>query len=217
MNLEEIIKSRDASKLNKYLSANKIKVPEHRRIMKLISKTNWDIAEFKGYSDTLDWYYFNISLLREENFVSSMEFIDNNLDYFTSWYRADGTLNFLKKKNMGFELLYFYSNKYIKDKREFVIRFGYLLFFLLKMDDIEIGKIEKLLMDSDFYYVQMVEAWLICEMVVRNNKAGFQVLKRSKLKYSILGKAIQKCLDSFRIDDKLKLEIKKLRKEKKDN
>lgn len=217
MNFEEIIKVQDASKLDNYLSTNKIKAPEHRKIMRLISKTNWDISEFKGYSDTLDWYYFNISLLRKEDFISSMEFIDNNLDYFTSWYRVDGTLNFLKKKNMSFDLLYSYSNKYIKDKREFVIRFGYLLFFLSKMDDIEIKKIEKLLKDSDFYYVQMMEAWLICEMVVRNNKTGFLVLKRSKLKYSILGKAIQKCLDSFRIDDKLKLEIKSLREEKKDN
>lgn len=217
MNLEEIIKIQNTAKLNTYLSTNKIKVPEQRRIMKLISKTNWDISEFKGYSDTLDWYYFNISLSRKEDFISSMEFIDNNLDYFTSWYRVDGTLNFLKKKNMSFDLLYSYSNKYIKDKREFVIRFGYLLFFLLKMDDVEIKKIENLLKDSDFYYVQMMEAWLICEMVVKNNKAGFLVLKRSKLKYNILGKAIQKCLDSFRIDDALKLEIKNLREEKKDN
>lgn len=217
MPIKEIIKAQDISKLDNYLSTNKIKVPEHRKIMRLISKTNWDISEFKGYSDTLDWYYFNISLLRKEDFISSMEFIDNNLDYFTSWYRVDGTLNFLKKKNISFDLLYSYSNKYIKDKREFVIRFGYLLFFLLKMDDMEIEKIEKLLKDSDFYYVQMMEAWLICEMVVRNNEAGFLVLKRSKLKYNILGKAIQKCLDSFRIDDKLKLEIKSLREEKKDN
>lgn len=217
MELKEIIQKQDIESLANYLAVNNLKIPEQRKIMKMISKTDWDIIQFKGYSETLDWYYFNISLLRQIDFRSSMEFIDKNLDYFTSWYKVDGTLHFLKRNNMTNDLLFSYATKYINDKREFVIRFGYFLFFLLKMNDEDILKTESLLKNSDFYYVQMMEAWLLCEMVVKNPIQGFLVLKRSKLKYDILGKAIQKCLDSYRIDDDLKSLIKKLREEKKNN
>ena len=68
--------------------------------------------------------------------------------------------------------------------------------------------------DDERYYVQMMEAWLLCEMVVHNPYEGYEVLQRSKLKYNILGKAIRKCQDSFKIKEDMKHNIKNLREEK---
>ena len=96
--------------------------------------------------------------------------------------------------------IYDFAKRYTKDrKREFVCRLGYFLFFMCPLTDEQIEKIEKLLHDDERYYVQMMEAWLLCEMVVRTPLKGYEVLKRSTLKYNIIGKAIQKCQDSFRI------------------
>lgn len=217
MQLEEIIKNESVSQLDNYLSNNKFNTSQLRKIMRTISKSKWDIDNFKGYSQTLNWFWFNISLLRMKDFDESMVFINNNLDYFTSWYLVDGTLNFLKRKNLTFEKVYFYAERYTNDRREFVVRFGYLLFFTLKMESEEIKGISKLLKDDSRYYVQMMEAWLISEMIAKNPSDGYILLKDSVLKYNILGKAIQKCLDSFRISDELKQQIKALRESKKNN
>lgn len=216
MDILEIISQENILALNKYLNDNELKVGEHRKIQKQIAKSNWNIEDFRTYSPTLKWYWFNINLLRSSDFDQTMEFIDNNLDYFNSWYSVDGSLMFMRRKGITFNKIYKYSQKYTKDmKREFVCRFGYILFFLSDFSSNNIEKFSELFHDDPRYYVQMMEAWLICEMVTKNPSKGYELLKDSKLKYNILGKAIQKCLDSFRIDELLKEKIKMLREEKK--
>lgn len=215
MEIEEIIEKQDVELLSSYLQENNLKVGPQRKIMKSIASSSWKVEEFKDYSPTLKWYWFNISLLRHKNFDDTMIFIDQNLDYFSSWYSVDGSLMFIKRKGLTFEKIYEFAKRYTKDtKREFVCRLGYFLFFMCPLTDEQIEKIEKLLHDDERYYVQMMEAWLLCEMVVRNPLKGYEVLQRSTLKYNILGKAIQKCQDSFRIKEDMKHNIKNLREEK---
>ena len=71
--------------------------------------------------------------------------------------------------------------------------------------------------DDDEYYVQMAEAWLIADLAVFNVEAVKSFLQTSKLKYNILGKAIQKMCDSFRISQQDKAFVKSLRNKLKDN
>ena len=215
MEINEIIEKQNIELLSSYLEEHSFKVGPQRAIMKKIAASSWNVDEFKDYSSILKWYWFNINLLRFKNFDDTMIFIDQNLDYFTSRYSGVGSLMFIKRKGLTFEKIYDFAKRYTKDrKREFVCRLGYLLFFMCPLSDEQIEKIEKLLHDDERYYVQMMEAWLLCEMVVRNPLKGYEVLKRSTLKYNILGKAIQKCQDSFRIKEDMKINIKNLREEK---
>ena len=215
MEINEIIEKQNIELLSSYLEEHNFKVGPQRAIMKKIAASSWNVDEFKDYSSTLKWYWFNINLLRFKNFDDTMFFIDQNLDYFSSWYSVDGSLMFIKRKGLTFEKIYEYAKRYTKDdKREFVCRFGYFLFFTCELSTEQIKKIEELLHDDERYYVQMMEAWLLCEMVVRNPYEGYEVLQRSKLKYNILGKAIRKCQDSFKIKEDMKHNIKNLREEK---
>lgn len=217
MDIEDIIAKENIDELENFLNDKNYKVGPQRIIMKKIAKSKWDITSFKIYSSRLKWFWYNISLLRCKDFDETMDFINNNLDYYHSWYSVDGSLMFINRKKMTFEKIYKYASKYVYDEREFVSRLGYILLFMCDFKDEEIYEIEKLFHDDDKYYVQMAEAWLMCELVVKNPKCGYIVIERSPLKYNILSKAIQKCQDSFRIDDEIKNNLKALRESKKKN
>ena len=68
-----------------------------------------------------------------------------------------------------------------------------------------------MLKNSKYYYVKMVEAWLICELFIFNQNEMFLFIKESSLDNEIKLKAISKICDSFRVDETIKKELKKLR------
>ena len=103
MEINEIIEKQNIELLSSFLEEQNLKVGPQRTIMKKIAASSWNVDEFKDYSSTLKWYWFNINLLRFKNFDDTMIFIDQNLDYFTSWYSVDGSLMFIKRKGLTFE------------------------------------------------------------------------------------------------------------------
>ena len=95
----------------------------------------------------------------------------------------------------------------------FARRWGYVMFMptLVK----EVGSAEKLFLlfkDDDEYYVQMAEAWLISYLAIYEPEKTLNYLENCSLNYNIVGKAIQKISDSFRISSDYKLKFKELRK-----
>lgn len=73
-------------------------------------------------------------------------------------------------------------------------------------------KLFPLFKDDNEYYVQMAEAWLISYLGVYEPEKTLLYLEGCPLKYNIVGKAIQKICDSFRVSDELKARFKELRK-----
>jgi len=71
--------------------------------------------------------------------------------------------------------------------------------------------------DDEEYYVQMAQAWLIADLAVYNIETIKEFIYNTKLKYNIIGKAIQKICDSFRISYEDKEYLKKLRNKVKNN
>ena len=102
MEINEIIEKQNIELLSSYLEEHSFKVGPQRAIMKKIAASSWNVDEFKDYSSILKWYWFNINLLRFKNFDDTMIFIDQNLDYFSSWYSVDGSLIFIKRKGLTF-------------------------------------------------------------------------------------------------------------------
>ena len=74
------------------------------------------------------------------------------------------------------------------------------------IDDNHIDDIFKIL-DSikiDTYYVNMANAWVLCECFIKERDKTLKYLKTSKLNKQSFNKGIQKCIESFRVskDDK---------------
>jgi len=58
---------------------------------------------------------------------------------------------------------------------------------------------------------QMAEAWLIADLAIYNPEEILHFIASRKLNYGIIGKAIQKMCDSFRISDEIKRRARELR------
>ncbi len=197
-----------------------IKTKDIDNYNKKLIKNNQVVSDLKNYlkQDNLIFRtYFQVSLAHLNSSNEQLLFIEDHLEYLNDWWHVDILPQFLHKP-LDFSFVYTLSKKYLKSSHIFTRRWGYVMFITgLQKDKKNTKKILSLLKDDEEYYVQMAEAWLICELATYNELEVIEYLKTSKLKYNILGKAIQKICDSYRISDSIKETAKSLRKKLKNN
>ena len=107
------------------------------------------------------------------------------------------------------------SKKYVKSHKTFVKRIGLVILLkLLNFEDFidETLDISNSFLDEKEYYVNMVNAWLICEAFIKHRDKTLKFLQTNTLNKFTLNKAISKCQDSFRISNSDKEFLKTLRK-----
>ena len=187
---------------------------------KKLIKSNTDVSELRDYILThqlLHRTYFQVSLGQIQSASRQFDFIEDNDDYLQDWWHVDQLTQFMEKP-IDFELAYEKSKIYVASSKIFTRRWGYVLFLTgLQKDKNNTKQILSLMHDDPEHYVQMAEAWLICDLAVFNWEETFEFLESSTLNYNILGKAIQKIVDSYRISDEDKTYVKSLRGKLKNN
>lgn len=180
---------------------------------KLISKyvkIKADTSELRPYifdRQQIHRIYFYVPLKQMKSAGERMRFIDRNL-LFNDWWHTDQLIKYVSDLDF-FEALC-YAEKYVKSSDPFIQRWGYVLF----ISGLGRGRAEEILplmQNSDHYYVQMAEAWLIAELAIFQPDPVYLWLKGCNLKYNITGKAVQKICDSFRISESQKERFKSLR------
>lgn len=179
-----------------------IKVPIMRNIAKNISKTDYE--EFLKLCTST--YYEEIMIeglvlayIKDENiffkyFYKYIEKIDN-------WGICDSFCNSLKiiKNN---PLKYFeIAKKLSLDKKEFTSRVGLIIILNFFIQKDYINKIFDILdsIDSELYYINMAQAWLICEIYIKYPTQTEKYLLNNKLNKFTHNKAISKIRESYRI------------------
>ena len=181
---------------------------------KKLIKNGTDVSEIRDYilkHQLLHRIYFQASLGQITDINNQFSFIEDNEDYLQDWWHVDQLTQFVRKP-INFEFAYDRAKRYVNSKKPFTRRWGYVLFLTgLQKDSKNTKQILSLMKDDDEYYVQMAEAWLICDLAVFNPKDTIAFIETSGLSYNIIGKAIQKMVDSFRISDEDKEYVKSLR------
>lgn len=212
MNYEEIA--------NDLRCIENLKTKDIDKYNKRLIKENIDVSDLKNYALTdqlVHRTYFQVSLGKLKNFKEQLEFIEENQDLLQDWWHTDQLNQFLKKP-LDFNFTFDKSKIYIQSEKTFVRRWGYVLLLAGLQKNAEYtNDILSLIKDDDEYYVQMAQAWLICDLAVYNTNAVAKFIKSSKLKYNILGKAIQKICDSYRISAEDKEKFKAMRNNLKHN
>lgn len=190
------------------------------RYNKLLIKDKEDVSQLKDFAlsnQMVHRTYFQVSLGLINSVEQQFLFIEQNEDLLQDWWHVDQLTQFIKRP-VVFSFALSKAQQYIASSKPFVRRWGYVLFLVgLQKDKNYTEQILSLMKDDDEYYVQMAEAWLIADLAVFNVEAVKSFLQTSKLKYNILGKAIQKMCDSFRISQQDKQFVKSLRSKLKDN
>ena len=191
-----------------------IRLPEMRKIAKEIAKTN--IEDFLEYSQ--DNYYEEImiqglviSKIKDEEMF--YKFFKKHVKKIDNWALCDTFCNSIK-------IVRKYEEKYFKDaikmslyEEEFISRVGLVIILCNFINENNLKKIYETLnkITSDKFYINMAEAWLVCELYIKYPKETLEFLKKNSLNKFTQNKAISKIHDSYRVNKKEKEYLKTLR------
>ena len=147
----------------------------------------------------------------EEIFNKNFEKHINKID---NWALCDTFCNSIKivKK---YEEKYF--NKAIEmclSKEEFIARTGLVMILSNFVSEKNLDTIFDTLnqIQSDKFYINMAEAWLVCELYIKYPKETLPFIKQNRLNKFTHNKAISKIHDSYRISKEDKEYLNSLRR-----
>ena len=192
-----------------------IRVPIMRKIAKEIAKG--DIGEFLKYAQ--DTYYEEvmiqglvISYIKEETLF--YKFFKEYINKVDNWALCDSFCSSIK-------IVKKYEEKYFNEaivlslkEEEFLSRIGLVIILDHFINDNNLDTIFETLnkIQSDKFYINMAEAWLVCEMYIKFPQSTENFLKNNNLNRFTQNKAISKIHDSYRVKKEEKVFLNSLRK-----
>ena len=191
-----------------------IRVPRMRQIAKEIAKTN-----IEQYLNCVKDVYYEevliqglvISYIKDEPvfykyFKEFIKKIDN-------WAICDSFCSSIKIVEKNEEKYFKEAIKMSLNSKEFISRVGLIIIldhFICKnnLDEIfeTLNKIE-----SDKFYINMAEAWLVCEIYTKYPEETKKFIQKNNLNKFTHNKAISKIHDSFRVSKEDKEYLNKFR------
>ena len=212
------IKYKDFNKsiiLNSKYEMIGIRLPIMRDIAKKISKTK--IEDFLKYSNNK--YYeeimiqgFVISHIKDEE--KFYKYFKNHITKIDNWSLCDSFCSSIK-------IVRKYENKYFNEainlslnKEEFISRIGLVIILNHFINKDNLDEIYNTLnkINSDKFYINMAEAWLICELYINYPNETLEFIKSNKLNKFTQNKAINKIHDSYRVSKDEKEYLNKFKK-----
>lgn len=193
-----------------------VRVPELRKMAKEIA--NNDYEEFLANAE--NQYYEELLLqgLVIGYAKISIEEIFKYLKIFVpkinNWAVCDTTCSNLKITKRYMKEMWEFLEQYINSKNEYEIRFAlvmYLNYYLIdEYIDKILQKIDKI--ENKEYYVQMAIAWLISFAYIKQKEKTEKYLLKNNLDKFTQNKSIQKICESYRVSNKDKEKLKKLKR-----
>lgn len=194
-----------------------VRVPVLRNLAKEIVKEN-DVVEYlknatnKYYEETLlQGMVIGISKI---DLQTTKQMLTKFIPKIYNWAICDITVAGLKitKKNME-EMLEF-TKKYLKSNKEFELRFAIvmLLDFYITDQYIDFVLDELNKIKHDGYYVKMAVAWAISIAYIKFPDKTMKLLKNNNLDDFTYNKALQKIVESYRVNKNIKKEIKRMKR-----
>lgn len=133
-----------------------------------------------------------------------------------NWATCD-TIPFKNIKKTDRQKLFLLSQEYVKSPLPFRRRIGIKILFEFASEEDKTNEIFEILNtfeNETHYYVNMVNAWLLCELFIKQKDKAWQFFKNNKLNAFAINKAISKCRDSFRVSSEEKEQLLTYKKQK---
>ncbi len=179
-----------------------IRLPILRKISKEISKSNY--ADFLNISE--NYYYEEVMLqglvisnIKDEKIFN--KYHKEHIKKIDNWALCDTYCNSIK-------IVRKYEDKYFEEalklsvyKDEFISRTGLIIILSHFVKKENLNSIFETLnnIKSDKYYINMAEAWLLCDLFIKYKEETLKYLETHKLNKFTINKTISKIHDSYRI------------------
>lgn len=145
--------------------------------------------------------------------AKNITLIEPFIHKITNWAICDTFCADLKITKTHKREVYKIIKKYIKSKKEYELRFSYVMLLNYYVEEDYLTDIFKYLnsFKSKDYYAQMAAAWLICVCCTKFPLQTINFLKITKIDDFTYKKAIQKIQDAYKINKEVKNICKKLK------
>lgn len=194
-----------------------VRVPIIRKLVKDILKEDYEV-----YLNEVDNKYYEETVIEGLIIATSkmstskkIEYLDFFVPKIDNWAVCDITCSSFKFKKEELPTIWKYILKYQKSKNEFELRFMVVMmmdYFLLDeyIDEV-LTIIDKI--KVDYYYTNMAISWLISVAFVKYRDKTIKYLKNNNLSTFTYQKSLQKIIDSYRVSQKDKDMISKMKKQ----
>lgn len=194
-----------------------VRVPIIRKLVKDILKEDYEV-----YLNEVDNKYYEETVIEGLIIATSkmstskkIEYLDFFVPKIDNWAVCDITCSSFKFKKEELPTIWKYILKYQKSKNEFELRFMVVMmmdYFLLDeyIDEV-LTIIDKI--KVDYYYTNMAISWLISVAFVKYRDKTIKYLKNNNLSTFTYQKSLQKIIDSYRVSQKDKDMIRKMKKQ----
>ena len=192
-----------------------IRVPQMRDIAKQIAKGN--IEEFLKFAQ--DHYYEEVMVqglviakIKDEKVFD--KYFKKFIKKIDNWAICDSFCSSCKIVEKHEDKYFTEAVELCLNSKEFISRVGLIIILdhFIKEENLSIifDTLNKI--TSDKFYINMAEAWLVCEMYTKFPKETEKFLKKNNMNNFTQNKAISKIHDSFRVSAKEKELLKKYKK-----
>jgi 3-methyladenine DNA glycosylase AlkD len=181
-------------------------------ITKEISKGNFlSFLDLQIYDNFSAITIMGNLICKIKDFHIMKQYLDKYSEKIDNWANCD-QLKFDINKSNKKDFLNL-ANEYIISHLPFRRRIAIIIMFKL-INEKEINIVFSLansLYSEEDYYVNMANAWLLCECFIKCRKQTLEFLKTHNLNKFTLNKMISKCCDSFRVPIEDKTLLKQLK------
>lgn len=140
-------------------------------------------------------------------------FIKNFVPEIDNWSICDSFCASFKFKDTEKRQMFEFLQPYLNAQNEYEVRFGIVMLLDHFINEEYIDKVLELLKNNKCsdYYAQMAAAWAVSVCMVYFPQQTIALLEEKTLCTFVQNKAIQKSVESYRIDEKIKKYIKTLK------
>lgn len=191
-----------------------IRVPNMRKMAKEISKGNYkEFLECKKgeYREEVMLEGLVMSLIKCD-YPQMLDMIKQYADKITSWETCD----IVSFKGLKKYLPQFWNDieYFIYNENPWVVRYGFGCLMEFYLTDEYIDRVLSYVdsVNSDFYYVRMMQGWLLATAAAKCRDKTIEFLKNNNLNAATQNIALRKMRESYRISAEDKELAKKLKK-----
>ena len=195
-----------------------IRVPVLRDYAKKLAKE----YEIKELLKNIDNEYYEeimlqgmlIGLEKDNDMQDILKDIEEFVPQIDNWAVCDVFCAGLKITKKHKKEMWDFLQAYVTSGKEFEIRFGVVMILDYYITEEYLKKDFSIFdhIKSNQYYVQMAVAWAISVCLIKFYDKTIEYLKNAKIDKFTYNKALQKAIESYRISQEQKVELRKMKK-----
>lgn len=193
-----------------------VRIPELRKLAKQIAKEN-----AKEYLEKAPKEYYEEKMLQgfvigymKANIEEKLYYLDKFVPIIDNWAVCDCSVSTFKFVRQYQNQMLEYIQKYLMSSKEFELRFSIVILMQYYINEEYIDKILEIFdnIHHEGYYVKMAVAWALQVCYVKFPKKTMKFLKNNNLDDFTYNKALQKMIESYRVDDSAKEQFREMKR-----